>query len=32
LEVPAAKIIRELKPKAKLLVNRIADEDVFDKK
>ena len=32
LEVPAAKIVKEVKPKAKLLVNRIADEDIFDKK
>ena len=32
LEVPAAKVVKELKPKAKLLVNRIADEDIFDKK
>jgi len=32
LEVPAAKVIKELEPKAELLVNRIADEDLYDKK
>jgi len=32
LEVPAAKVIKEVEPKAELLVNRMADEDIFDKK
>jgi len=32
LEVPAAKVVKEVEPKAELLVNRIADEDIFDKK
>jgi DNA-directed RNA polymerase subunit beta len=32
LEVPAAKVINTLEPKAELLVNRISDEDIFDKK
>jgi len=32
LEVPAAKVINTLEPKAELLINRIADEDIFDKK
>jgi DNA-directed RNA polymerase subunit beta len=32
LEVPAAKVINTLEPKTGLLVNRIADEDIFDKK
>jgi len=32
LEVPAAKVINTLPPKSELLINRIADEDIFDKK
>jgi DNA-directed RNA polymerase subunit beta len=32
LEVPAAKVVKEVEPKAEKLVNRIADEDIFDKK
>ena len=32
LEVPALKVIKELKPKKEQLVNRIADEDIVDKK
>ena len=32
LEVPAARVINSLEPKAELLVNKIIDEDIFDKK
>ena len=32
IEVPAAKVIKEVDPKKELLVNRIADEDIYDKK
>lgn len=32
LEVPALKLVKKLKPKAKDIVNRIADSDILDKK